>query len=265
MRRQPPPGAPPGPDETLDQLIGDWWIYQLARGHRFSTDDVVTGWRASLARPQARRLLDIGSGVGSVGLYTLGLLGHDDATLVGIEAQEVSLGLAQRSVARNGLEGRVSMRHGDLRDPDVLPAGSQFDLITGSPPYIPVGKGVMSPHPQRRACRFELRGSVFDYCTAARRWMAPGAAFSFVMAAGDARTEAAPPEAGLVVLERFDVVFREGAEPLVTVLTTAREEDGPHPERVHDSIVVRQADGTLSERYAAFRKALGFDAERQGA
>jgi tRNA1(Val) A37 N6-methylase TrmN6 len=120
----------------------------------------------------------------------------------------------------------------------------------------------MSPHPQRAACRFELRGSVFDYCEAAARWLAPGGRFSFVMAAPDPRTEAAPPAAGLAVLERFDIVFREGAEPLITVLTCARASEGPHAERVHDTLVVRDAQGRLSERYAAFRLALGFDAER---
>ncbi len=35
---------------------------QLRRGHRFSTDDLVTAWRASAARPDAGDLLDLGAG-----------------------------------------------------------------------------------------------------------------------------------------------------------------------------------------------------------
>src|SRR5690606_10536143 len=127
------------PDESLDRLVGDWHILQLKRGHRFSTDDLVCAWRATLAVPHARRLLDLGCGIGSVGLSALHRL-PADATLVGVEAQDVSIGLARRTVARNGLSDRVRLVHGDLRDPGVLDAdlvGDGFDLITGSPPYIP--------------------------------------------------------------------------------------------------------------------------------
>lgn len=259
MRRQPPPGPPPGPDESLDQLYGDWWIYQLARGHRFSTDDVLTAWRASIALPHARRCLDLGCGVGSVGLSTLGLLGWPDATLVGVEAQEQSAALARRSVSRNGLDQRVRILSGDLRDPDVLPAEDRFELVTGSPPYMPTSNGIVSSHPQRAACRFELRGSCVDYCLAARRWLAPGGRFVFVMLAADPRIEQGPRLAGLAVLEQFDVVFREGVAPLISVMTCARQEDGPFGERVRAGITVRRTDGALTAEYAALRAHLGFD------
>ena len=76
--------------------------------------------------------------------------------------------------------------------------------MTGSPPYIPVGSGLPSPHPQRAGARLELAGSVHDYCAAARRWLAPGGRFCFVFAAGDPRGESAPRAHGLTVLERID-------------------------------------------------------------
>jgi tRNA1(Val) A37 N6-methylase TrmN6 len=176
------------PAVTLDKLIGTWTIHQLEKGHRFSTDDLVTAWRAARAAPGARRLLDLGCGIGSVGLSTLYQL--PGATLVGVEAQEVSTGLFRRTVQHLGLQDRVTVVHGDLRDPDVLPAGSSFELVTGSPPYVPVGHGLLSKNSQRAHARIELRGGVFDYCAAARRWMAEGARFAFVMAAQD------PPHRG---------------------------------------------------------------------
>ena len=46
-------------------------IAQLKEGHRFSNDDAFCGFFAAEAAPDARRLLDLGSGVGSVGLITL--------------------------------------------------------------------------------------------------------------------------------------------------------------------------------------------------
>ncbi len=242
----------PSEHESLDPLVGDWKILQLRRGHRFSTDDLVTAWRAAAARPDARRLLDIGCGIGSVGLTTLSLVGAD-ATLVGVEVQEVSAGLARRTVRLNGLSERVTIHHGDLRDADVLPEDARFDLVTGSPPYVPVGSGVISPVPQRAGARIELKGSVYDYCVAARRWMAPGARFAFVMAAADPRTEDAPRAAGLEVIERVDYVFREGRAPHIATLVCARAEDGPHPPRVSRTLVVRDVDGEWTPAYEAFR------------
>lgn len=247
----------PTPDETLDRLAGDWWVFQLRRGHRFSTDDLAVASRAAHALPSARRLLDIGSGIGSVGLSTLYRINSPDASLVTIEAQEVSVDLARKSVRHNRLEQRVEVLHGDLRDPGVLPADARFDLVTGSPPYIPPGSGVISPIPQRAGARFELLGSVYDYCAAARRWLAPRGKFAFVMAAADPRTEDAPLVHDFVVLERCDVVFRGGDAPMIAVMVCGRREDGPHPPRVDTALHVRGSDGAWTPEYLAFRAEMG--------
>ena len=49
-------------DITLDKLIGNWKIYQLKRGHRFSVDDQMTAVIAAELVPNAKRMLDIGAG-----------------------------------------------------------------------------------------------------------------------------------------------------------------------------------------------------------
>ena len=113
---------------TDDLLCGDWRILQLRRGHRFSTDDVLTAWTAADLRPDARRLLDLGAGIGSVGLQTLWRMGPQ-ARLWMVEVQEVSHQLARRTVERNGLGDRVVARHSDLRAQDAKSAA----FTTGSP------------------------------------------------------------------------------------------------------------------------------------
>ncbi len=242
-------------------MVGDWCLFQLQRGHRFSTDDLVTAWRAWRARPDARRLLDLGSGIGSVGLTTLHRVSagrEGEVHLTTIEAQAVSVGLARRTVRHNGLRERVRVLHGDIRDPAVLPPEEGFDLITGSPPYFPEGTALLSPHPQKAGARVELRGSVFDYCAAARPHLAPGGRFVYVMAAADPRTEAAPLAHGLAVVERLDVVFRAGRDPLVCVLVCARDDEPDLPERVTEELVVRGADGEWTAPYLAFRDLFQF-------
>lgn len=238
---------------TFDRLAGDWQIHQLRRGHRFSADDLFTAWVAAETCPNARRLCDIGAGIGSVGLMTLWRMAPD-ATLVGLEAQEVSHELMKRTVADNRLGDRVECRLGDLRDPASLPETRAFDLVTGSPPYIPLGKGVVSPHPQRAACRMELRGSIADYATTAGKIMREDGTFVVCFAAADPRGEQAIAAAGLSLRVRQDVVFRGNQPPLITVFV-ATLTSGPCDRR--PAFCIRGPDGEWTEAYFRMREAMG--------
>lgn len=254
----------PGGGESLDHLVGPWHILQLARGHRFSTDDLVTAWLAWRHRPDARTLLDIGSGIGTVGLCTLRKLvetegpgatrpRHEWPHLTTVEAQPVSLGLQRRTVRLNGLCDVVRPLHGDLRAPP-LDADARFDLITGSPPYFPADSALLSPHTQKAHARIELRGDVFDYAATAKRHLAPGGRFVFVMLAQDDRTEAAPLAHGLQVVHRLDVVFAAGRPPHVCVLVCGHDDELEGVERTTESITIRGEDGEWTEDYLAFRR-----------
>lgn len=239
---------PSADDETLDPLVGTWDVFQLARGHRGSTDDRLTAWRAVAARPHARSLLDLGSGVGTVGLTALWHLG--DAHLTALEAQEASHALFRRTVEHNGLGSRVTSVLGDLRDPGALGPDAQFELVTGSPPYIPVGHGTMSPHSQKAHCRIEIRGGLEGYCAAARRWMAPGGRFAYVMLANDERTERFPVEAGLQIVERTDIAFRSSQGAFIAVCVCAHGEEDAGP-RVERTLTVRDGSGEWTPEYTS--------------
>ena len=239
---------------SLDRLCGDWFVHQLVRGHRFSTDDMLCAWVAARGNPTATRLLDLGSGIGSVGLMTLFHL-PDDAVLTMVEAQEVSHRLARCTIAHNGLEHRVRPRLGDLRDPEMIPTSEHgsYDLVTGSPPYVPLGHGVVSPHSQRAACRMELRGDVFHYAEAAARALSPDGLFALVHAAHDPRPEQAMHAAGLSIRTRQDVCFRRNRKPTIAVWTA-----GFGGTRVDlPPFIVREADGTLSAEYSEVRAFMG--------
>src|SRR3954471_971551 len=88
-----PPGAHRTPevpaDESLDAISGHFRIFQLKAGHRFSTDDVLTAWYGSTWAPSATRVLDLGSGIGSVATIVAWRL--PGAALVTIEAQPESV------------------------------------------------------------------------------------------------------------------------------------------------------------------------------
>jgi len=246
----------PGPGETLDRLGGEWRVFQLERGHRYATDDVLVAWTGLRARPDARRLLDLGSGVGSVGLLAL-LRMAPAARLVSVEVQEVSAALMRKTVAFNGLDERVDVIHGDLRDAARYVGTGPFDLVLANPPYLPPERAKASPNPQRAGARLELRGDVFDYCAAAARALAPDGRLCFCHAARDPRPERAIEASGLALLARQDVVFRHGRPPMIALYTCGRGCGlGGSEATVLPTLEVRVADGGRSEAYASVRREL---------
>ena len=128
---------------TDDRLTRDFSIWQRKKGHRFSSDDVVTAWVAWTARPDARRVCDLGCGIGSVLLMMAWRM--PEASFSGVEAQDASFALLEKNVARNHVGGRVRVLHGDLRDEAVIAAiGGDFELVTGTPPYLRISSGSAS-------------------------------------------------------------------------------------------------------------------------
>lgn len=252
-----PDGRPlAGPFESLDRIVGDWSLFQLKGGHRFSTDDLLTAWLSGQASPDALQLLDMGAGIGSVGLMALWLR-PPAARLRMVEAQWVSHQLAKKTIAFNGLGDRIDAQHGDLRAIEAISAPeARYTAVTGSPPYIPVGKGVLSPHPQRAACRMELRGDVFDYAAAAARVLAPGGSLSLCHAADDPRPEAAIAAAGLCLWARIDVRFRRGRRPTIALFCAGWGEK-PAGLGLPTGLVIREDDGEFTEEYLQIRAKMG--------
>ena len=262
-----PPGARDlpdvPPDETLDFISGHFRIFQLRDGHRFSTDDVLAAWYGTTWCPSAGTVLDLGSGIGSLALIAAWRL--PGARLVTVEAQEMSVRLARKSVAFNGLADRVDLRCADFRDPGALDVDERFDLVMGSPPYFPVGSGLEGDHPQKVACRFELRGDIADYCAVAVRHLAPGGVFACVFPQPDGQRERlleAAQASRLSIVRQRPVVLREGALPLLGLYAMTRTDDLPEAVRdqtwTEPDLVIRRADGAVHPEYQAIKLAFGF-------
>lgn len=185
------------------------------------------------------------------------------ARVVTIEAQAESVRLARKSAAYNGLTGRYDAREGDFRDAGSLRGSEPFDLVLGSPPYFPVGSGIEGDHPQKVACRFELRGNIEDYARVAAEHLAAGGLFACVFPEDQrARVEAAAHSARLGILRRRPVVFREGEPPLVTLFAMARQSDLPtwmHDRTwVEPTLTIRTVSGEVHPEYAVIKLAIGF-------
>jgi tRNA1Val (adenine37-N6)-methyltransferase len=251
-------------DESLDYLSGHWRIFQYKTGHRFSTDDVVLAWYASQWAPRVDRYCDLGCGIGSVALSVAWRL--PGCSVVTVEAQEISLSLQKKSIRYNGVESRFTSLLGDLRDAHVLDGQGTFDLVTGSPPYWPIGGAVAANHPQAVPARLEVRGTIADYAATAARVLAPGGVFCTVFQASqDARARAAIDDAGLALVRARAVRFKEGVEASVSGLMlycAHRREDLPdgwrRPTFEEPPLTIRTTTGAVTPEYAAVKLSFGF-------
>jgi tRNA1Val (adenine37-N6)-methyltransferase len=106
----------------------------------FGMDAVLLS--AYVQMKKARRGLDLGTGNGIIPIL---LSDRTDCRhLTGLEIQPASADLARRSVALNGLQDRISIVEGDIKEADRIFAAASFDFITCNPPYRTVGSGRVS-------------------------------------------------------------------------------------------------------------------------
>ena len=264
-----PPGAlGNGPQceagETLDAISGYFRLFQFANGHRFSTDDVLTAWYGTSWCPTARAVLDLGSGIGAVGMIAAWRL--PGARFVTVEAQEESVQLARKSAQWNGLTERYDIRQGDFRNAGTLRDVERFDLVLGSPPYFPLGSGVEGDHPQKIACRFEMRGDISDYCKVAARHLERGGFFAcvFPVTPDDQheRLKQSARASGLTVVRWRPIVLREGERPLLGLFAMMRSSDLPEAMRsrtwTEPPLIIRTRDGSVHPEYSAVKLSFGF-------
>lgn len=235
---------------TIDSLTRDWKIAQRAAGHRHSADDVLTAHYA-LRYADVDAVLDLGTGIGGVGLLVL--WGAPRARLVCVEAQEVSHRLLLANIEGNELASRVEPHLGDLRD---FSTSQRFALITGSPPYFPLGTGIVPADSQKAHARFELRGDVADYARAAERHLTEDGVFVFCFPTPQReRALAAVTAAGLATVSYRDVIPRRTLAPLFTLFACRRTGDCI----VEEPFVVREQDGALTDEMQAVRAGFGFE------
>jgi tRNA1Val (adenine37-N6)-methyltransferase len=252
------------PGETLDAVSGHFRLLQLAGGHRFSTDDVLTAWYGSSWAPSVRSVLDLGSGIGCVA--TIAAWKLPGARIVTVEAQPDSVRLARKSAQWNGLMDRSDIRLGDFREPGVLRTDERFDLVLGSPPYFPADAGLHGDHPQKIACRFEMRGDIRDYCSVAARHLDAGGLFACVFPvlpdAQHARIRDAAHDSGLSILRWRPVALKEGEQPLLGLFAMLRSADLPEARRdatwTEPVLVIRCRDGAVHPEYSAVKLSFGF-------
>jgi tRNA1(Val) A37 N6-methylase TrmN6 len=252
------------PDEHCAALTRDFRVIQRVRGHRYSVDDLLVAHLACAHASGARRVLDLGCGIGSVLLMVAWAM--PGAELVGLEAQPESAALARRNVALNGCEQRARVVLGDLRDLALVGSLGRFELVAAAPPYFDPRAATPCHDPQRAQARFEMRGGVEAFARAAAAVLSTAGLFVACAAASPrGRTDAALDDAGLRPVWRRCVLPRPDRDPFLELVVAAPDSDAEPPAQsvAVPPLVLRELDGRRTREHAAIREWFGLRASER--
>lgn len=209
-------------ETTLDSLFGGRVVLaQPKRGYRVNVDALLLAAFAAAPRRRAR-VLDLGAGVGAVGLalHEAGIVRE----LHAVECDPLLAALLRENLARSGAVHSVFER--DLAA-SGLPRSllQKVDLAVANPPFFEPGSGRAQQHPRTARGR---TGALAPFVEAAARALAgPSARAAFIYpAAGLPRLLSLAESAGLVAKRLRFVHAKHDAPARVALVELRRAKPG---------------------------------------
>ena len=257
------PEAPAAPSpETLPELTCDAWLggrltlVQPKRSHRVGSDAALLAAAAGLTEG---RLVDVGAGVGAVGLALAERCERVSVDLVEIDA--ASAKLAVENAARNGLARRVRVLALDIADARARRQAGLIDeaadAVVTNPPFFDQGTVRTSPNPGRaRAHVFTgAQGApqpLIAWVRACLALLRPGGRFVMIH-----RPEALPlilksAESRIGAIALLPVYPRAGELAHRVLVSGVKGSRGPF--RIAAPIVLHRGDGRLTAEADAIHR-----------
>jgi len=138
---------------TEDAFLGGALrVLQPAAGYRAGLDAVLLAAAAPVRAGQIEEVLDVGAGVGVVGLAVARRAASARVTMVEREAAAVEL--CRANIERNGLLERARVLAGDVNrplgeQPALQRLAGSFDHVLANPPYQVEGAASLAPVPAK--------------------------------------------------------------------------------------------------------------------
>ena len=219
-------GISTAPDITEDALLGGRVrLLQPRRGYRVAVDAVLLA--AAVDVQQGDRVLDLGAGVGAVGICLAARV--PECSVIGVELQAFMADLAERNARLNGRADRMRIVVHDLAHP--LPADlGLFDHVVTNPPYLAAAVADPSPDPGKALATVESSAPLARWLAVATRAAKPGGTVTLIhrldrldevldqferLGWGDLAVKGLPPAPRVLVRARRGSPSRRDAAPLV--------------------------------------------------
>ena len=152
--------------ERVDDLHRNgYMLIQDPKRFCFGVDAVLLSGFAKAAKGD--KVLDLGTGTGVIPILMEAKT--NAAHFTGLEIQEESAEMAQRSVALNGLEDKIDIVCGDIKEADKLFKAASFDVITTNPPYMNTGGGIQNDFSPKAIARHEVLCTLDDIARVSSR------------------------------------------------------------------------------------------------
>lgn len=164
-------------NERLDELQRNGYrIIQNPEKFCFGMDAVLLSGFAR-AR-EGEKVLDLGTGTGIIPIL---LEAKTRAShLTGLEIQEESADMAARSVKLNGLQDKIAIVQGDIKEAGTLFGAASFDVVTCNPPYMIGRHGLKNPDAPKAIARHEVLCTLLDVVSQTAKLLRPGGNFFMV-------------------------------------------------------------------------------------
>lgn len=134
-------------------------IYQDTDMFSFSLDSVLLANFVTLNK-NIKEVLDIGSGNAVIPMI---LTTKTNANITGIEIQEKSFNLGDKSIKYNKLEDRINFINKDIKDYKDNHQQETFDTITCNPPYFKVNEtSKLNKNDYKTIARHEIKLNISD-------------------------------------------------------------------------------------------------------
>lgn len=163
--------------ERIDDLQRNGYkIIQNKEAFCFGMDAVLLSGFALVK--EGETVLDLGTGTGIIPILLEAKSKGKHFT--GLEIQEAMADMAGRSVRLNGLEEKIDIVNGDIKEASHLFGAASFDVVTSNPPYMNDAHGLKNPDVPKAVARHEVLCTLEDVVREAARCLKPGGRFYMV-------------------------------------------------------------------------------------
>ena len=164
-------------NERLDDLNRNGYgIIQNPGRFCFGIDAVLlTGFVKVKSK---EKVLDLGTGTGIIPILLEAKTKGEHFT--GLEIQEESAEMAQRSVLYNDLSQKVDIVTGDIKEASQIFGADSFEVITTNPPYMIGQHGITNPSDAKAIARHEILCDLDDILRESAKLLKPSGRFYMV-------------------------------------------------------------------------------------